>query len=51
MKRMFSLVDRLHKEQVSDETAKLIDKEIRKLIDIAENHAKKVFEKEYQTPS
>ena len=30
---------------MSDETAKLIDKEIRKLIDIAENHAKKVLKK------
>ena len=35
---------------MSDETAKLIDKEIRKLIDNAENHAKKVL-KEYQAPS
>ena len=30
---------------MSDETAKLIDKEIRKLIDNAENHAKKVLKK------
>ncbi len=30
---------------MSDETAKLIDKEIRKLIDTAENHAKKVLKK------
>ena len=30
---------------MSDETAKLIDKEIRKLIDDAENHAKKVLKK------
>ena len=30
---------------MSDETAKLIDNEIRKIIDIAENHAKKVLKK------
>ena len=30
---------------MSDETAKLIDKEIRKLIDIAESHARKFSRK------
>ena len=30
---------------MSDDTAKLIDKEIRKLIDNAESHAKKVLKK------
>ena len=30
---------------MSDETAKLIDQEIRKLIDNAENHARKVLKK------
>ena len=32
---------------MSDETAKLIDSEIRKLIDQAENHAKKILKKKF----
>ena len=33
------------RKSMSDETAKLIDKEIRNLIDDAENHARKVLKK------
>ena len=33
------------RKSMSDETAKLIDQEIRKLIDNAENHARKVLKK------
>jgi len=33
------------RKSMSDETAKLIDKEIRKLIDIAESHARKILKK------
>ena len=42
---MFSWVDQLHKKSMSDETAKIIDSEIRKLIDQAENHARKILKK------
>ena len=35
----------LHKEKVSDETAKLIDQEIRGFIDEAEGHARKILKK------
>ena len=33
------------RKSMSDETAKLIDQEIRKLIDVAESHARKVLKK------
>ena len=41
IKRKTFLEDPLQRTSMSDETAKLIDKEIRKLIDNAENHQKK----------